>query len=285
MNKSKGIIYKLICPISNEVRYIGQTIQSLNRRLYNHIYRVNDKTEKKVSLTHKESWIRKLIIENKVDDLKIELIEEVCVDLLDEREKYWISHYGKLVKLTNSTDGGQCCRVISDETRRKISASKKGNKNRLGKKHSDKTKKLLSSKLSGKNSPNYGRKHSDATKQKMSESSRGEKNPMYGKSYKRTEESKRKVSESLKNSEKFKKSKQSKEYRQKVADIASIPIYLLDENFEIIQEFKNCKFCAEHLGCSYANVNHAIKDKRKILRKYWAVKKENYQQFKIEKGH
>ena len=31
-----GIIYGLICPISNEIRYIGQTIVPLNRRLTQH---------------------------------------------------------------------------------------------------------------------------------------------------------------------------------------------------------------------------------------------------------
>lgn len=94
---------------------------------------------------------------------------------------------------------------LTPEIRAKISAAAKqrvGDKNPFyGRNHSEKTRKLLSEKLSGEGNPWYGRKHTEETKQKMSKAAMGhivseetrrkmganhkdmsgENNPMYGK--------------------------------------------------------------------------------------------------------
>jgi group I intron endonuclease len=82
--KPKGYIYKITNILNGKV-YIGQTIKTIEERFRQHIY--------KAGCTHLHAAIKKWGKEN----FKIEIIEEVPKELLDEREIYWISYY-------NSTD-------------------------------------------------------------------------------------------------------------------------------------------------------------------------------------
>ena len=101
MNK-KGKIYVLKDPRTNEVRYVGQTKQSLKNRLVTHIY---DSINYRFNAP-KCNWIRKLL------SLSLfpiqELLEEVEFKDLDKREIYWIQYYRNLLgdKILNLTDGG-----------------------------------------------------------------------------------------------------------------------------------------------------------------------------------
>lgn len=91
-------IYKLLHPKTLEVRYIGKTKESLNRRLNKHLY--NKKANSKVS-----KWCKHLYAEGLTPI--IELIERVDFHIWEEREKYWISFYRNIVpNLLNITDGG-----------------------------------------------------------------------------------------------------------------------------------------------------------------------------------
>jgi len=74
-------------------------------------------------------------------------------------------------------------RKVSEETRKKISLSKKG------KSYSEEFRKKISEVTKGEKNPFYGKKHSDEAKKKMSESMRGKKRPP------RTEEHKKKLIE------------------------------------------------------------------------------------------
>jgi len=93
-------IYALVDPRTNEIRYIGQTKQNLNRRLTRHIIDANRKK------THKDCWIFNLKQKN-VKPI-IELIDEV-----NENDwSFWEQHYISLYKywgfdLTNHTIGGE----------------------------------------------------------------------------------------------------------------------------------------------------------------------------------
>ena len=83
---------------------------------------------------------------------------------------------------------------LSEETRRKISEAEKGKLTGekhpfYGKHHSEKTKKKISEAEKGK-------PRSEETKKKISEARRGEKHPMYGKQH--TDETKNKTSEAMK---------------------------------------------------------------------------------------
>jgi group I intron endonuclease len=120
---------------------------------------------------------------------------------------------------------------------------------------------------------------SDDARKRISNANSGEKNGMYGKRMNRTKEQKEKLSQSLKDSQKLKDSRNSKEYKEKISNVTSIPILVLDENREIVFEFKNCRECAEYFNCTKGNIANAIRFNRQIGKgksyKYWVIKKES----------
>ena len=66
-------------------------------------------------------------------------------------------------------------RKVSDEFKCNLAKRMNGNKNMLGKTHSQKTKNLMSEKASGENNHFYGKKHTKETLEKMSKSIKGRK--------------------------------------------------------------------------------------------------------------
>jgi group I intron endonuclease len=107
-------IYTLSHPETNEVRYVGKTI-NIKRRYKQHLY---DKRT-----THKSSWVKSL----KQLGLKpIMTIIETCNETnWIDREKFWITQFDNL---TNLLDGGgvHYTRTTKEETKAKISAIHKG---------------------------------------------------------------------------------------------------------------------------------------------------------------
>ena len=96
----KILIYKLIDPTNNEIRYIGKTKNSLKKRLYEHLTKRN-----LVPKTHKNHWIKQLLKLGLKP--KIETLEITDINNWEGREMF---HIKKLrdngVNLTNLTDGG-----------------------------------------------------------------------------------------------------------------------------------------------------------------------------------
>ncbi|WP_300571212.1 GIY-YIG nuclease family protein [Flavobacterium sp.] len=127
-------IYTLSHPITNEVRYVGKTI-NIKRRYKQHLY---DKRN-----THKCNWVQSL----RKDKLKpiLTIIEE-CESNWQDREKYWITQYDNL---TNFSDGGgsDYMRVTSEETKEKIRQAN------LGKAKSDEHKQKIGATNKGKINP------------------------------------------------------------------------------------------------------------------------------------
>lgn len=223
----KGYIYALICPIINDIRYVGQTSRTLEFRLSRHISKTKSKVYKNQKLTHKENWLKKLIDNDIIHLLKIKQLEECNVDILNEREEFWISKYKlKDKKLTNLTNGGnQYCNnnyTPTEETKRKISLGMKKskifknamqNKERRekiskankGKKLTEEHKmKISKSNKKGQHAGNknsfYGKTHTEETKEKLSEYAKKrtkDKNSFYGKTH--SEITKEKIRNTLKN--------------------------------------------------------------------------------------
>lgn len=171
-------IYFLTDPVTNEIRYIGQTSFKLKRRLYSHI---RDASNTNIN-THKTKWINKLKRQGYNPVIKVlQFFENISNEDLNNAEIYWIKHFKELGNnLTNSTDGGSGLKgyIASEETCRKISESNRG------KKHSEETKRKLAEMFRGS-------KLSDQTKQKISLTCKGRKT-FLGK--KHTEETKQKIS-------------------------------------------------------------------------------------------
>lgn len=105
--------------ITSQKRYIGQTIQPLHKRIYQHFHQAKKGVD--TPLYHA---LRKYPKNN----FKIELIEECDKLILDEREKYWINYYQTFAEGYNCNNGGQGSTGLkhTEETKKKMSSSKKG---------------------------------------------------------------------------------------------------------------------------------------------------------------
>lgn len=124
-----GHIYALVDPVTDEVRYVGRTINTPEGRLRGHI-----KVAKSGKRSHVYSWLRSINLAP-----VIVTIETVPEDELNDAERHWI-HVFKLAsaRLTNGTDGGEWGPLVgeslkqwlavmsSPETRAKISAGGRG---------------------------------------------------------------------------------------------------------------------------------------------------------------
>jgi len=282
----KGFIYKITCPVTNLPVYIGKTTNSTEERLKRHISKTKTKVKYNRKLSKIEYWINQMITESISDQISIDIIEQCDLKILNDREIFWISEYKKNFKLKNLTTGGDGGNGYkhTNESLSKISKNRKGKCS--GKEHPNYGKKIgnepwfkLSKLMKSDDNPNIGKPKSEETKKKISEANSGEKNGMYGKRMNRTKEQKEKLSQSLKDSQKLKDSRNSKEYKEKISNAASIPILVLNDKYEIVFEFKNCRECAEYFNYTKSNIANAIRFNRQIGKKtkYWIVKKENYE--------
>lgn len=130
MHEPKVVIYGLVDPFTNELRYVGQTVNG-RQRLSVHIKSLNEKS-------HKANWIKSVLAKNgKPEWFIIEVVEK---HELDEAECFWIAYFRSIgSRLTNATPGGEhpthtaetklkislSKQNISIETRQKLSASLK----------------------------------------------------------------------------------------------------------------------------------------------------------------
>ena len=95
----KGFIYKITNKINGK-SYIGQTIQNVKERFYQHC-------ATKCSQAILNMVIHKAINKYGKSNFTIEVIEEVESTNLNDRERYWIRYYDSYNNGYNSTEGGQ----------------------------------------------------------------------------------------------------------------------------------------------------------------------------------
>lgn len=94
-----GKIYLITNDVNSKL-YIGQTIQTLNKRFNGHCcYSKSDKSA--------NMYIKRAIHKYGRDKFHIKLVEECPINILNEREKYWISFYDSYNTGYNLTLGGQ----------------------------------------------------------------------------------------------------------------------------------------------------------------------------------
>ena len=100
-----GSIYKIINSENNKI-YIGQTINSLDVRWKQHQNAARRGEKYKLYQAMRKYGI---------DNFSIQKIEEVPDEKLNEREQYWIEHYGSFQNGYNSTLGGEGNQKVDTE--------------------------------------------------------------------------------------------------------------------------------------------------------------------------
>lgn len=184
----KVYIYCLRCPDTNTVRYVGKTINSLERRLSKHMA----ESSLKAQTNHRTNWLRSLKNINKSPIIELlEIVKEN--EKWEERERAWILFYkNDGANLVNSNDGGdgQHGRKPSQTTKDKISKSLMGHivsEETRNKKREKKLGSVWTEESKAKISRLHkGRKRPKETGEKISKALKG---------IKRTEEFKKRISQ------------------------------------------------------------------------------------------
>lgn len=150
--EKRFVIYTLSHPKTRDVRYVGWTSCGLKTRLSQHLR--ESKTSRK---THKLNWIRFLLKHGLVP--RIDILEVVAKDTYEEKEIYWINHFGRN-NLTNATDGGG---------------------GTVGYIHTPEQRAANSARTSGESHYCFGKHLPKKTRKRIGDANRGEKNGMFGK--------------------------------------------------------------------------------------------------------
>ena len=153
-------LYKIESPSGNI--YIGQSKDIIKR--WGRYKDINSAQRQPAVLRSFEKYG----IRNHTFSVLHELPFDVSQEVLDAYEIFYIAQYKECgIKLLNLKEGG-LFGGHSDESKKKIGASKIGNKNRLGKSHSNETKDKISKSKKGKSPAwNKGIAWSDGVKEKM----------------------------------------------------------------------------------------------------------------------
>lgn len=168
---SRFLVYGLVDPRTEEIRYIGLSTQGLKRPKQHHTpYYLNNETN-----THKARWIRQLLSEGLIPDIVV-LKQCVSVEEVEAAERDLIAEYRALgARLTNLADGGlgPFGVIRSEDTKKRMSKAK------LGKPRPPHVGEAISRALKGKPPANpehvrrlgeswKGQKRSEETKARMS---------------------------------------------------------------------------------------------------------------------
>ena len=186
--------------IKNKVNgkcYVGQTSRTFETRFNEHFRDL--KNNKHLNSNGKPDKLQRAWNKYGEDNFTFDILEIVeDINLLNEKEKYWVDYYDSYYNGYNQTEGGE---------------------GTIGYKHTEETKKKISESVLGEKNPMYGKNHS------------GEKNPMYGKNH--SEETKEKISNTLKG--------------KMVGENHPLWIEITDE---MIEDYKNrirrCDFCSKY---------------------------------------
>ena len=150
LKENFGYIYKITNIINNKI-YIGKTKETIDSRYKRHIYDIEHHKTKSLLYDAMKKY--------GIDSFKVEQIDVATdQDELNKKEIYWISFYNSTdhEKGYNLTTGGEVKKEMSLESRKRMSESHKNKpSNRLGKHHTEETKKKISEAMTGKRIGKY----------------------------------------------------------------------------------------------------------------------------------
>jgi len=165
-------IYILTNKINNK-KYVGQTTYNFEDRWKSHIKAAKYKNKSNISKA-----INKYGIDSfdkyvfKCDEEDLDYLEIELIKILDSTNRGYNIDYG-----------GNKVKYRSEETKKKMSESQKGNTRWLGKRHSESTRKKQSETHKGNKNPMYGIRLNGKKNGRFGKGylQVGDKNPMYGK--------------------------------------------------------------------------------------------------------
>jgi group I intron endonuclease len=249
-SKTENVIYALLEPKTNEIRYIGKA-KNLVIRLRKHV-----QSSKLKEKTHKNNWVKSLLKSGEIF-VSIVIDSALTDDELNEKEIKWISHYKTIgCRLTNATTGGDGGK-LSPESILKMKETRKKNPPKphwLGKKFEKEHCENLSKSKKGYVT-------SKETKEKLSQSHKGLNT--WSKNRKASEETKIKMS----------KSRTGKVKNDKA-------VYQLGLNNEIIKLWDAPYFAEKELKLSRSKIDSVCKGKRKTTGGFVWVYVEDYGKIK-----
>lgn len=184
-------VYKIVNKVNNKI-YIGSSVNILERWIA-HKYRLR-------LGEHGNQYLQRTYDKYGMDNLQFSIIEECSIELLTQREQYWIDYYGGLgssilynmkepegdhkvlpevvekikQKLSGRPVSNEVVQKIlrsregyrhSEETKRKISQANKGKV--ISKETREKISKARKGRMTGSDNPFFGKHHSEETKQKL----------------------------------------------------------------------------------------------------------------------
>lgn len=159
-----GCIYKITNTVNGKI-YIGQTVGKAEKRWRQHI--------RDSAYEYKDSYncpFHRAIRKYGSDSFVVDTIELCSDDVLNDREVFWIKHYGSFGTGLgyNATSGGNAPTDVSDETRVKISLAESGERNHYYGKHlSAEHRRKIGDSQRGELSHNYGVPHTNEERKKI----------------------------------------------------------------------------------------------------------------------
>lgn len=265
--------------ISTGRKYIGSAADVSGRKR-NHVYRLKKGTHHSIKL-------QRHVNKYGLSDLCFGLLEICNVESLIDREQYYIDitePYFNSCKQAGRTTGYK----LTDETRKKLSDSKKGKNHwAWGKEFTEEHKRNISESLKGRKSHFKGKTHTEETKRKISEANTGnpglvgELNPNFGKP--KSKEFKEALSKRMKGQKLFlgkKHTEESKalmsmkrkgmvmpertdEHTRKIKIANSKIIVQYSLSGEVIAEHIGMKDIAKEIGITWTGISKVVRGKCK----------------------
>lgn len=117
-----GTIYSIICKVNGK-RYIGQTVKSISERWRLHLQESKTKEHRPLYRAIKKYGQGMFIVRV--------LEENIPIDNLSEREKYWIEQFDTFNNGYNLTTGGEESKTLREDVKDKISTTMQGKEKSL----------------------------------------------------------------------------------------------------------------------------------------------------------